>query len=76
MKYVVSYREIVGKTLIVEAKDEHDARKKVMYEFSSGWIDLNKIDSIDQFITECYPACGLEQYPLIDDCLRPISEVS
>ena len=70
MKFVVSYREIVGDTVIVEADNEYEARKTVNYEIDSGGIDLNKSKYIDSFICNCYPASGRELYPMIDECLN------
>lgn len=70
VKYVVRYREIVGKTFIVEANDEYEARKMVNHEIHSGGIDLNKTDYIDSFICECYPSSGSELYPIINECLN------
>ena len=67
MEYVVDYRQVIGKTFIVEAKDEYEAKKKAIHDFIAGLIDLNELDFIDHFVRDCWPACGRELFPMLDE---------
>lgn len=70
MKYTVTYTELFGRTLIVDADSEEEAEKKVFDAVENGFISLTANDYFDDSgqIIDCWRSMDddAEIYPTLE----------